>query len=131
MNYLICSKLLLNISIRFSTSQQYVRYLDQTTFFAFASTAANFSILVIPSAPYSAEVFSSVSLLTAGNIARFTVVSRDVYGNKLANPALKSAFVLFHLSGRGGILPVAQSSEEVQYQVLSKFDIPLSILNLL
>ena len=105
---------------RYSTSQVSVGYLASTTISPFASTASNVSVVINPSNPVSAEAFISMSVLTAGNIARFTVVSRDAYGNNVANPAYKSAFLLFPQGGGHPVIPIAQLSNEVQFSMMRK-----------
>jgi hypothetical protein len=78
------------------------------------------SIIVHPSTPYSYEAFTSASSSAAGNAVRFTVVSRDEYGNALVDPALKSAFLLFPQNGSDAVAPVFQTGNEVHYQISSK-----------
>jgi hypothetical protein len=107
-------------ALRYSTLREPVRYLASTALFARASTASNMSVVVHPSTPHSSEAYASASLFTAGNIVRFSVVSRDAYGNFLIGPAIQSAFLLFPQSGGEALMPVEQTSNAVQYQILSK-----------
>jgi hypothetical protein len=95
--------------------------LAPNTIYSAASTAVNLSVAVHASAPEYAEAFVNVSLFTAGNVARFTVVSRDEYGNKVIDPALTSSFLLVSQSGGDAVLPVARSSNEAHYFIPSKW----------
>jgi hypothetical protein len=94
--------------------------LAPNTIYSAASTAVNLSVTVQASTPEYAEAFVNVSLFTAGNVARFTVVSRDAYGNKVIDPALTSSFLLLSQSGGDAVLPVARSSNEAHYLIPSK-----------
>lgn len=105
---------------RVSTSHEPFRYLETNSLSTAASTSSNISAVVQPSAPAYSEAFISASLLTAGNVARFTVVSSDAYGNNIQNPALRSAFLLHHQNSGDAIMPVTQTSNEVHYQIMCK-----------
>jgi hypothetical protein len=107
-------------NLRFSTFGEPARYLAPATIFTGASTASNMSVVVHPSTPHSSEAYISASLFTAGNVARFTVVSKDAFGNTLVDPALKSVFLLLPQSGGDAVIPVEQNSDEIQYQIQSK-----------
>jgi hypothetical protein len=116
-------------AIRFATFGS-PRDIPLNTIYSAASTAANVSIVVYPSTPEYAEAFVAVSLLTAGNIARFTVVTRDAYGNKVFDPAFRSAFLLIPQAGGDAVMPVSQTSNEVHYLIQSEaVSVDQSVLN--
>jgi hypothetical protein len=76
--------------------------------------------MVHSSTPTHAEVLTSFTVLTAGNTVRFTVVSKDAYGNKVDSPVYKSALAAFSQDHGEILMPVGLTSNEVQFEFLRK-----------